>query len=289
MTGETTDAIAMDERETRGAIPHPVKVQVQARDRFHCRFTGMRLVDPEVFRLVAQLSTEFLFDPHHSVKATARGRGGHPMVRTHGAAYEHSVPLACGGTNSADNIVLTSVELNEAKNTRILPLIPVPDAVWDGLRSYLPKLRALCTGTTPRPSQRHAQAATSPLPNPETVEAHGQTIERPRFDAAFNAFWASLEEQYAAREVIIFEPIKGNPRRVRHMTSNEICLVETTDRGGSSVCTRQELRGDFWKLANDRAWRSDSLIAVRQRHNIRNFVEFKRKMYERFEPFLVGS
>jgi len=110
-------------------------------------------------------------------------------------------------------------------------------------------------------------------------------IDRARYNAAFNEYWTWLEDQMKAGETIIFTPVTGNPRRVLRVSDREIRLAETTKRAGSSVCKRQELRIDFWKLANDPTWRSD-LPAARERHGIENLFEFKRDMYERFEPFL---
>jgi hypothetical protein len=83
---------------------------VKKRDRYHCRFTGRRLIDTHVFHEVSRISSVFHFDEHHSVRATARGPAGHPMVRTHAAAYEHALPLVCGGSSGVDNIVHTSVQ-----------------------------------------------------------------------------------------------------------------------------------------------------------------------------------
>jgi hypothetical protein len=122
-------------------ISSQVKAAVQQRDRFHCRFTGRRLIDTRVFHEVSRISDAFHFDEHHSVQPTRRGPAGHPMVRTHAAAYEHALPLVCGGTSSVDNIVHTSVQLNESKGELILDQIPVPSDDWNGLTECLEALR----------------------------------------------------------------------------------------------------------------------------------------------------
>jgi hypothetical protein len=122
-------------------IDPEVRRVVQQRDKYHCRFTARRLVDTQVFHEVSRISSVFHFDEHHSVTTAARGPAGHPMVRTHAAAYEHAIPLACGGSSTADNVIHTSVQLNESKGARILKQVPVPDDDWLGLVDYLPQLR----------------------------------------------------------------------------------------------------------------------------------------------------
>lgn len=63
------------------------------------------------------------------------------MVRTHGAAYEHAQPLACGGLSSTANIVHTSVQLNESKGATVLDQIAVPNDDWNGMTGYLSGLQ----------------------------------------------------------------------------------------------------------------------------------------------------
>jgi hypothetical protein len=118
-------------------VPREIKEAVQRRDRFHCRFTGRRLIDTRVFRELARISTVFHFDEHHSVNPTKRGPGGHPLVRTHGAAYEHAQPISRGGLTTIDNVFHTSVQLNESKGARILDRVDVPEDRWNGLLEYL--------------------------------------------------------------------------------------------------------------------------------------------------------
>lgn len=40
-------------------VPREIKEAVARRDRFHCRFTGRRLIDTRVFREVARISSVF--------------------------------------------------------------------------------------------------------------------------------------------------------------------------------------------------------------------------------------
>ena len=122
-------------------ISQAIKEFVQKRDGLRCRFTGRRLIDPDVFREVSRLSEVFHFDEHYAVYPTKRGPGGHPLTRTHGAAYEHAEPRSLGGPTTTDNIFLISVELNEAKGATILEQVEVPIDDWCGLTQYLPRLR----------------------------------------------------------------------------------------------------------------------------------------------------
>lgn len=148
------------ERGSR-SIPLPVKEEVQRRDRYHCRFTGRRLIDTLVFREVGRISSVFHFDEHHSVRETPRGAPGHPLVRTHGAAYEHAEPLSCGGKSDVSNIVQTSVQLNESKGARVLPQVDVPVDDWKGLTEYLDALRE-----QPSTSAKKTHSAVRPASRP---------------------------------------------------------------------------------------------------------------------------
>lgn len=283
VSGEPSPPCVIRAREERGSVPVTVKRAVQARDRFYCRYTGRRLIDTSVFRALSQLSSAFHFDEHHSVRVTARGLPGHPMVRTHGAAYEHVVPLSSGGRTTIDNIVLTSVELNEAMNTRRLPLVSASISAWTGLCEYGPRLASL-----PRPL-RKVPAKPDPVRPIPSVRAWDGPLSRQSFDTKFSAFWDRLKAELISSRTVVFSPHLGNPRRVCAVDDDVVRLVETTDRSGVSVCTRNELHQDFWKLVNDPNWRSDPLPIIRARHGIRNLVEFKRAMFERFEISLLSN
>ncbi len=138
-TARASTASPAAQRASKTISP-AIKESVQKRDGFRCRFTGRRLIDTRVFMQVARLSAEFRFDEHHAVYQTKRGSGGHPLVRTHGAAYEHAEPLSRGGQTTTDNIFHISVELNESKGAKILERIEVPIDGWSGLAQYLPRL-----------------------------------------------------------------------------------------------------------------------------------------------------
>lgn len=257
---------------------------VQRRDRFHCRFTGRRLVDTRIFREVARISNCFHVDEHHSVRETRRGPGGHRMVRSHAAAYEHVVPHSCGGISDPSNIVHTSFHLNESKGAKILPQVPVPEDKWNGLLEYLPALRsqgaALSSNvSTPLTTIKATSQTLHSIPSSDTSDGSADAA----FQAAFKRFWVALMEERSSGREVIFTPHSGNPRRITRITSEMVYLAETTERAGASNCGRIELRSDFAKLVRDPTWRNTSLKDVRSRHGIKNLIEFKRDMFERFE------
>ena len=140
-TARASSASSATQRASK-TISREIKESVQKRDGFRCRFTGRRLIDTRVLQEVARLSEVFHFDEHHAVYQTKRGSGGHPLVRTHGAAYEHAEPLSRGGQTTTDNIFHISVQLNESKGAKILERIEVPIDGWSGLTQYLPGLAA---------------------------------------------------------------------------------------------------------------------------------------------------
>jgi hypothetical protein len=307
----------------RRTIPPSVQIAVSVRDAYQCRFTGRRLIETDVFKEVARISNEFHFDEHHSVRQTKRGPGGHPIVRTHGAAFEHAgTPHSHGGDTSVDNLALISVELNEGKSNLVLPILPASRIKWTGLSEYLPLLRKLpsvtktvsnaaqSAGSTPirirmprTNSGSQAQSAdksmtsgislgtadTSPQ-EPTDAAAHvTENLSGQQFQAAFKRFWAFLTEERANRREVIYSSYGGNPRRITRIAGDVIYLVETTKRAGASSCTRIELRNDFAQLVNDPNWRNSSLQQVRAKHGIKNLVEFKRDMFDHFERDFLRS
>lgn len=162
---------------TSKTVSRATQRAVQVRDRYHCRFTGRRLIDTNVFHEVSRISGVFHFDSHHSVRETERGPAGHAMVRTHAAAYEHVDPHSCGGASTVSNIVHTSVQLNESKGARILPLVDVPNDSWMGMTEHLGELRcqksatkALTSGQSPVIAPRRRSPARSRAPQPRITD-----------------------------------------------------------------------------------------------------------------------
>lgn len=153
-------------------IPLAVKNAVSLRDRYHCRFTGRRLIDTRVFQQLGRISDAFHFDEHHSAIETRRGPAGHPMVRTHGAAYEHVDPHSCGGAPTIENICQISVQLNEPKGARVLDLVDVPEDNWIGMTEYLPALSRQSTSKISRKQESvsgNAEQKTVPVQRERTT------------------------------------------------------------------------------------------------------------------------
>jgi hypothetical protein len=168
-TGQPSPKPPIAQRSSK-RISASTKAAVRQRDRYHCRFTGRRLIDTRVFHEVARISRVFHFDEHHSVRETHRGPAGHPIVRTHAAAYEHVEPHSCGGTSDAENIVHTSVQLNESKGATILPQVSVPDDSWSGLTAHLNALKQQRT-VTDKKRARASASADSRGPRPKVTSS----------------------------------------------------------------------------------------------------------------------
>ena len=272
----------------RGAPRPPIRAAekraVAARDGWRCRYTGRPLVHPSVFRELGRVTTAFVYDEHHAVRPTRRGPAGHPVVRTHAAAFDHVRALATGGAHATDNLVLTSVELNEAKNTRHMQpeLLVAQSDGWTGLAEYLPMLRALPTVGTPR--GRDPQPHREPRPgNPVPAAPPGGPAAATQGSAAFASFWSALVAEFEAHVPLIFGPRTGNPRKIVAISEDGMTLRELTGRGGTSTCDRATLAREFEQLAADSTWRTLPARAVRERFGIANWIEFKRALFERYE------
>ena len=215
---------------------------VQRRDHYHCRFTGRRLVEPRIFHEVARISNLFHFDEHHSVRDTRRGPAGHPMVRSHAAAYEHVEPHSCGGTSDAGNIVHTSVQLNESKGANILPQVPVPEDTWNGLIEYLPALR--------RQASAAPESVTSPMlaaKPTRRIPVRPSVPKQPRETVV-----AKIRSAASGLDVTVFassdDPdAETNFRRLRSTARNSYFATEKPDRSwGIHVqrCSALDFNGD---------------------------------------------
>ncbi|MDQ2667266.1 MAG: hypothetical protein M3Z05_14800 [Gemmatimonadota bacterium] len=163
------------------SVSREIREAVQLRDRFRCRFTGRRLIDTRVFQEVSRLSAVLHFDEHHAVYETARGRGGHPLVRTHGAAYEHAQPLSHGGQTTTENIFHISVQLNESKGANVLERVEVPSDGWNGLTEYLARLGAQQSAAR-KPTEgaqtvAHHTSRTMPLRRSASVRKAGTAVK----------------------------------------------------------------------------------------------------------------
>jgi hypothetical protein len=107
------------------------------RDGFVDRYTGKRLVYPGVLRLLSTLLPTEL--PYHANWAYDKC---HPMYWELYPTLDHVVPIARGGSDTPDNWVVTSQQMNSAKahwtmqelGWELLPAGSI-DA-WDGLLGW---------------------------------------------------------------------------------------------------------------------------------------------------------
>lgn len=128
--------------------PQPVKrktigpmlcTEIFIRDGFLDRYSGERLIFPPVLRVFSVLMpSEFPFHPAWKTDCT------HPAYWEVGATIDHVVPVVAGGTNTAENLVTTSMARNFVKQNWSLQhlgwkLVPPGDLrQWDGcLRWFL--------------------------------------------------------------------------------------------------------------------------------------------------------
>ncbi|MDQ2730064.1 MAG: HNH endonuclease [Armatimonadota bacterium] len=107
------------------------------RDGFIDRYSGTRLVFPAVLRLLSRLlPDEFPFHTNWKMSES------HIIYYELCATVDHIIPVARGGTNTADNWVTTSMAHNSAKANYTLNEIgwtllpPGYLADWDGLLAW---------------------------------------------------------------------------------------------------------------------------------------------------------
>lgn len=108
--------------------------RVFVRDGFIDRYSGARLVFPQVFRVLSEVMPEaFPFHPNWKTDVT------HPAYWEVGATVDHLVPVTRGGADIPENWVTTSMARNSAKMNWMLEelgwsLHPKGDMKeWDGL------------------------------------------------------------------------------------------------------------------------------------------------------------
>jgi hypothetical protein len=115
-------------------------MQIFTRDGFIDRYSGKRLVNPAVLRVISRLlPKEFPFHNNWKMSDT------HPAYWELAPTIDHIVPIARGGSNAEDNCITTCMLRNAAKANWtpdelgwvILP--PGNEASWDGLTGWLIK------------------------------------------------------------------------------------------------------------------------------------------------------
>jgi 5-methylcytosine-specific restriction endonuclease McrA len=142
IAGDETAALA--EITTIGFTPPQRRVErwpamsviagVYARDHYHCRYCGERVILTAVMRLVARLYPEqFPYHPNWKADAT------HPAFISRSATLDHVRPIADGGDSLVlDNLVTACWNCNRRKGDLRLEeigwtLVEPRDASWRGL------------------------------------------------------------------------------------------------------------------------------------------------------------
>ena len=92
LSGAAPAGLAMPVPNRAGVSEHLKRI-VTARDGFCWQFTGLRLIDPDIFRALGALTATVSWHPHYAKRDTAKGRAAHPITRTHAAAFEQDPQL----------------------------------------------------------------------------------------------------------------------------------------------------------------------------------------------------
>jgi hypothetical protein len=122
------------ERRVEREPARSVIAGVYARDHYHCRYCGERVILTAVMRLLARLYPEqFPYHPHWKADAT------HPAFISRSATLDHAHPIADGGDPLAlDNLVTACWNCNRRKGDLRLDeigwtLAEPLDTNWRGL------------------------------------------------------------------------------------------------------------------------------------------------------------
>nr|WP_290226606.1 HNH endonuclease [Trichocoleus desertorum] len=120
------------------------------------------------------------------------------------------------------------------------------------------------------------------------------------FNELFDEYWKWLLDRFKSLKEggqICYGPINGNTRYVKSINREVIELLEKKAKRGRSdshrsPVDRNKLRDDFYKLCHDPEVtirdpqnRIKEIRRISKRHDIENFAEFKREMFEEFEKF----
>lgn len=112
--------------------------RIFVRDGYIDRYSGERLVNPAVLRILSKLfPREFPFHPNWKMAKT------HPAYWELFPTVDHVVPVARGGSDNEENWVTTSMLRNSGKSNWTIEelgwkLLPPGDfSRWDGLTGWL--------------------------------------------------------------------------------------------------------------------------------------------------------
>ena len=145
-SGERLQEPIQERRSPRRRSPIDVAM-VFARDGYIDRYTGNRVIDPIVLRLLGDeqcgpLQAELPYHTNGGRGQPSRGKekkvchqAGYELF----ASYEHVRPISVGGLDDIENLVTAAYDTNKEKGTQTwLPSAP-PGRLqdWDGLTGWL--------------------------------------------------------------------------------------------------------------------------------------------------------
>ena len=113
------------------------KLEIFIKDGFIDRYTGRKLIFPNVLRIMS-LELDEAFPFHSNWKMSDCHIAYWEFMPT----YDHVIPIARGGKDEGDNIVTTSQKMNSAKANFLLEeigfqLFPAGDMkAWDGMINW---------------------------------------------------------------------------------------------------------------------------------------------------------
>jgi 5-methylcytosine-specific restriction endonuclease McrA len=129
-------------RVTR-SVPRRREAAVLARDRYTCRYCGLRMVSIPVLRAVHELFPT-VFRWHLNWKSSDCD----VAFWRDATSLDHRRPVTRGGGNDAGNLVTACWPCNASKGNLTLEelgieILDPPETSWDGLSAHLPDLVAL--------------------------------------------------------------------------------------------------------------------------------------------------
>jgi len=115
-----------------------LRQQLLKRDGYHCRFCGLPVIRPEIRRRIVKAYPR-------EVPWGRTNYSQHAAFQAMWAQYDHVVPHSHGGTNDADNLVVTCAPCNYGKMAYTIEQLglldprlsePVASSSWDGLERF---------------------------------------------------------------------------------------------------------------------------------------------------------
>jgi hypothetical protein len=176
---------------TRTASP-ALRARVLARDRYHCRYCGVRVIPREVLVAYGSIVGQEVFGTERANAA----RHGAALVSW--AEVDHVVPYQQGGPTTEDNLVTSCWACNYGKDRYTVHQLGISDprerapvdSDWDGLWPLLPRLQDLApdSGAQRADPQATARRSSQRSTRPKPKRGNG----KPRLPAVYEAIRRAL-------------------------------------------------------------------------------------------------